>query len=823
MMDERGPSPVTFLVHNVTYGVIGSWVGWLVLSMLVVAAIPAYAGRPFEPESISKAHSIEERRGGDRTPAPASRHLTVDDVLAMQEVGRVVLTPDGRTLVFEWIASYEQAPNIGAFHAGHSALSKLYRLNLEQAVAVPMPEPLFEQAARGGYWLGSLSPEGSHLAIYSLVDGTVRAGVFELASGQVRWFDFTPNYYDYVKWPVWLSEEELAYSARPPGEEPLFLPGLVARLNKLWRRAFDGQKPTATVIESTPDGLAEADNFRSGALFRVNARTGATTKLSDGHFHHLRLAPSGRYLAALKEGGFIQPNDRAVGAFRRLQLVVFELQGEPGGTVAKREPCAACDVSIGSLEWSGDGKRLSFLVRPLGAELGVAQPYEYALGSDVLAQAGPQDGQEEDRGLELLGYTELVGITGNARYVVADGEVWRVGSDGERRNLSEGIQAPVSVWHPGVDWVDWSGWSPLRTSYGVLEAGDRVLRLDPDSERFSVIDKPAPGAELVAMADRATRAVFRKVSSGGASALVVVGERGPARTVLTFNEHLADVTPARQVELTYTAEGSTLSSCALLPPDRAPGKRYPLVVYLYPHARGACTSSHIASFNPDSMELLAAQGYIVLYAANPEQVTRTPEGPDRKLASTVLTAVDEAVRAGYADPERLGLYGTSQGHHSVLLLLTETARFKAAVATHGLSNFVSLYGTRPVYARLGDALYPMGNTDRFELSRSSNALGAKPWEDPMRYVQNSALFAADKIETPLLLIHSDFDQFPLGQSEEIFTALYRLRKRASYVIYWGESHGNKSPANIRDQWRRIFAWYDEHLAPNKDAAEEATR
>lgn len=100
---------------------------------------------------------------------------------------------------------------------------------------------------------------------------------------------------------------------------------------------------------------------------------------------------------------------------------------------------------------------------------------------------------------------------------------------------------------------------------------------------------------------------------------------------------------------------------------------------------------------------------------------------------------------------------------------------------------------------------------RFELEASANFLGTRPWENPQRYIVTSPVFEAEKIETPVLIMHSDFDSFPLGQSEEIFTALYRQRKEATHVTYWGEGHGNRSPANIRDMWERIFDWYDSHL------------
>ena len=74
----------------------------------------------------------------------------------------------------------------------------------------------------------------------------------------------------------------------------------------------------------------------------------------------------------------------------------------------------------------------------------------------------------------------------------------------------------------------------------------------------------------------------------------------------------------------------------------------------------------------------------------------------------------------------------------------------------------------------------------------------------------------EKVSTPILLLHGDYDYLSMTQSEEYFTALSRLNKDAVFVRYFGEGHVFSSPANIRDMWTRIFDWYETHLgAPYK--------
>ncbi len=84
-------------------------------------------------------------------------------------------------------------------------------------------------------------------------------------------------------------------------------------------------------------------------------------------------------------------------------------------------------------------------------------------------------------------------------------------------------------------------------------------------------------------------------------------------------------------------------------------------------------------------------------------------------------------------------------------------------------------------------------------------------------MRNSPLFNADKVKTPLLLVHSDLDILELSQYERMFTALYQQRKEAKLLEYWGEGHTPSSPANIRHLWSEMLGWYDKYLDVARDA------
>lgn len=90
-------------------------------------------------------------------------------------------------------------------------------------------------------------------------------------------------------------------------------------------------------------------------------------------------------------------------------------------------------------------------------------------------------------------------------------------------------------------------------------------------------------------------------------------------------------------------------------------------------------------------------------------------------------------------------------------------------------------------------------------------MGNPPWKDFDRYVRNSPLFYVDRIETPLMIMQGDLDYVAMQQGEQLFAALYRQNKRATFVRNWGEGHVLQGQANVRDMWGRIYAWCDQSL------------
>jgi len=239
------------------------------------------------------------------------------------------------------------------------------------------------------------------------------------------------------------------------------------------------------------------------------------------------------------------------------------------------------------------------------------------------------------------------------------------------------------------------------------------------------------------------------------------------------------------------------------PTDYEPGKKYPTVFNIY------------EQFFDDSFQgtinVLTNNGYAVVQpSVNLEQGF-----PGEAWVKGVTAAANKLIEMGVADPERLGVQGTSYGGYATNLLITQTNRFKAAINISGKVNMVSFYTDSP---RLG-----VRNIHAPE--KSQDRIGATLWQQPQKYIAHSAIMFADRIKTPLLLMTGEQDHnVPARQAMEMYYALRRLNKEVAWVSYTNGGHGmpTSTVEEVRDYHQRILDWYNDHLKGDlKKKAEEA--
>jgi dipeptidyl aminopeptidase/acylaminoacyl peptidase len=244
-------------------------------------------------------------------------------------------------------------------------------------------------------------------------------------------------------------------------------------------------------------------------------------------------------------------------------------------------------------------------------------------------------------------------------------------------------------------------------------------------------------------------------------------------------------------------DGTKIQGWLMKPVGWREDRRYPLILSIHggPHGMSGY------AFNP-AFQVYAARGYAVLYL-NP----RGSSGYGQKFSDGTLRewgggdyrdlmmGVDEVLHTrSWIDAERLGVTGGSYGGFMTNWIITQTTRFKAAVAQASVSNLVSFYATS-LYQDLIHAEF-----------------GGFPWDDydllwrwsPLRYVKQA--------QTPTLLIHGEADNdVHITQAEEMYTALKRRGIEAVLVRYPREGHGLREPRHRVDALERTLAWFDRFL------------
>ena len=322
-------------------------------------------------------------------------------------------------------------------------------------------------------------------------------------------------------------------------------------------------------------------------------------------------------------------------------------------------------------------------------------------------------------------------------------------------------------------------------------------------ERVIMLDESLGGLEKAEDADRAL--VIRETF-----------ERSPDLWSTTMAmrefERLSDINPQQDEYLWGTAElhewisldGEPLQGILYKPEDFDPDKRYPMMVYFYERLSDRLHSYEEpaparASINTS---FYVSRGYVVFKPDIPYRVGF----PGRSAESAVIPGVTSVLELGFVDPDRVGVQGHSWGGYQSLHLVTVTDLFAACESGAPVSNMTSAYGG----IRWGSGL-----VRQFQYERTQSRIGASLWEKPTHYIENSPLFRATEIDTPLLILHNDEDgAVPWYQGIEMFNAMRRLGKPAWMFNYNNEAHGLRQRHNQKDWAVRMQQFFDHYL---KDA------
>ncbi|MDB4925506.1 prolyl oligopeptidase family serine peptidase [Mucilaginibacter sp.] len=387
---------------------------------------------------------------------------------------------------------------------------------------------------------------------------------------------------------------------------------------------------------------------------------------------------------------------------------------------------------------------------------------------------------------------------------ISQDSLWKIAINGlEVKNISHKIKISFTSLLPiaGLD----SGKILVRLKTPGKE-NETVALLNTANEQIErKLVSPALNTVLNDYNDRSHAVVYSRTDTTGST--VWIGKDNKSEVRFQANQWLKEIINPEKRSFNYVStDRDTLRAWLLLPAGYRKGQKAPLITWVYQGIIQPNTSlniNEISRFVHDNQQFFAAKGYAVLFPSMPGH-----SGDMNNMVNNVMPAVDSVIAMGIADPEKLVVAGQSGGGFSTYGIITQTNRFKSAISMNGVSDYLTQYLTFNTRYRYGD--YPLNDIFNISYSESgAHGFGSTPWGNLQTYIQNSPVFFADRVKTPVLIMQGDLDYVSILNGEEFYTALYRMGKKARFVRYWGEDHVFQSPANIRHMWNEIDKWLKE--------------
>lgn len=819
----------------------------LALACLTSAA-PAVAGQ--DPE--------------DRGSAPG-RTLSLDDVLAMETFGTAALSPDGSWVVWERRRPYDTAPRFDRSHRTGWAVSELKIARVAGAAA----EPLLPPDPDEGLLFGSWSPDIRRLLVFRLRDDRLEAGVVEVATRAVIWTGLTPDLINGVS-SAWLDGDRLVLTTRPDHSLPWLLrfDGTgQAEMSRRWERTAAGREPSRTRIE-TRAGLVTVDARPPGLeLVVLDLRTGERRTLAEGAIRDFAVSPDSRRIAVLTSAeGVAKDPGRAVQSAIQTRSRLSLVDVTSGAAVATD---GSFDVAPHLLRWSPAGDAVLAWAREDGQVWAEARLWSIGVdGGHRAFETGDLQPFEAGRGVDELRFAQADWLDDEAvlraRRPGGDRfDWWRVGT-GAPRVLTAGLARPpgrlsavsgdeVLAFADGRLWAfgGTRGLSALTPEGESLTDGETFTLMTPSRIRAN----ETPRRNWVAARTPAGTEILRDGASSGIRSTqacdgALLGRSAAETAVLTLCldggvETLALAAPATDRILDRVNEtfetlqvpqarpiphldrlGRQTTSYLYLPPGRRPDEVRGLIVMVYPGSvdDGRHLDATVLGILSPRAQVLASDDYAVLWAA----LTSEDEGLRSEMIDDFVRGADLAVDAALAaapglPEDRMAVLGHSFGGYTALAIATRPTRFRSVVAWAAPADLAGKWGEFGPHARLWPEYATSLDMSPGSVEGGQAMMDGPPWADAEGYAAASPNMLADRITAPILLITADRDYVPMTSSERMLTALHRQGKWARMVTYWGETHSNSSPANVRDVYREIFDWLDrtlgeEALRPPEGAA-----
>jgi dipeptidyl aminopeptidase/acylaminoacyl peptidase len=729
----------------------------------------------------------------------------------------ISVTADGRHVAYDARARLDS--NLDARYQPNGTPS--YSVGSSVYLAGPDSGEPSRVEAGGSSWRGTWSPDGKLVAFYSDAGGAPELWVYDPAAKRSR--RVTAGMVKAKLWtgdePHWSPDGATLYVPMAPDGEyhaPTLPVAAVASRSAIGVTVLQSGSEIDSASRVAPAATPIGAHYlreNLASLTAVDVRTGAARVLVPATATPkpsvLRLSASGRwlsYLSVFKEHG-------ATSQVTTVDLAVVSTSGGPIRVLAADLPQLT------------DYHRLNYAWHPTRDQLVYLKDKRLWLVD--LSGGSPAAPRQLAADLGDLAPT-VNWFTRDGRAVVVGIDPW---DDKDYRDPRP----------RGLAIVPLDGGPPTRFAFddskwvfrSIVKADDRTL-WQPDSTSITVVfDDRVTGEKAVVRYDPAggARILWKGIGridnlSSGGSHQFIVGTYQDLRTPPDVYRFAADfssktrlshleprldrvaVGTAETFETTVPVfDGSlaTVHTAILLPAGAKRGDRLPAIVMMYP---GSDVSQEAEQYGGGSTMtvptlLFTSRGYAVLLAHLKLGPNGQPGNPMQEMVDVLLPQVYRAAALGYIDPTRIALGGQSFGGYGTASIVTRTNLFRAAAAVSGIYDLPGTYGH---FDQSGGSFW-------IGWSEGGQArMGAPPWSNLKRYVDNSPYYQADKIVTPLLLIHGTAD-LAYHDAQKLFSALRRLERPAELAAYAGQGHviSEWSRADAMDAAARMVRFFHKHL------------
>lgn len=532
-----------------------------------------------------------------------------------------------------------------------------------------------------------------------------------------------------------------------------------------------------------------------------------------GFVHSLAWSPDGRQLGFL----FVENATRPAGALAAMKpavgvisastmaevqrVTVLDMNGA-GSENPSLTQITPANLHVYEFSWAPDSKRLAYVAAaPPGEDnWWVAQLYVQAVAANSAPQsilkptmqiAVPRWSPDGKNIAFIGGLMSDQGATGGDIYLIS-------AQGGAARDVTPGRNATPA-------WIHWITNDQLGFTEGTK-----------GEARYSILN-PQTGVE-----DKSARVTFPEnigdgryelslsFAKNGTAALIKTSFNappevwgGPLKNLIQISHLNASLHPdwGKSESVTWTNQGFHVQGWLLYPKNYDPQKKYPLIVFVHGGpASEVMPRWPYAGYGPVPFSAL---NYFVLMP-NPRGSYGQGEAFTRANRKDfgygdlrdILAGVDTVTHKLPIDSARVGITGWSYGGFMTMFAITQTHRFRAAVAGAGISDWKSYYGENSI--------------DQWMIPY----FGASVYDDAAVYAKSSAINFIHNTKTPTLIVVGDRDgECPAPQSFEMWHALQTMHVPVQLVVYPNEGHGFSNPSDRKDVLERALAWFQNYMPP----------